>query len=590
MIGGQLIPRRVDYIIGPVSLEHLYSAKYRKSVYIFGDIHVRETKCIAGTLAKPRTDIDQFLRNTVLLNPDKTIDIYLELTFISATYPKREGISRSYLSQVNQAFDICAQIKKELCPYPNVRVHYTNVRKTIPKVRDLNNMFHLAVELLEAHPNPDTLAVLRDRIPAGVESIFPLNIAEMLLKTKVNRQLAAIRDPYVRKILRDYITGQLVNDTPTLTDWEVIRDNQQGKMTASYNRIIKFLNALMDGYLLGRMFRSYARSQQGKSTVDSQFNLVYVGDMHADNYKKVLGDLGFTAIELTSASKHKQFSFQCLSVENYSQPFFAAPIERKALETEATGKFGTASLAHVPAGHRIVANLGAGSFGTAYLTSDAFFQQRVLKFTKMGNFGGFISSRGRFEHEYDMQQKFAVAGIAPIPTRPPVFYKRTAIAQEIGVLTMERVYGTIGALMDHYELSDAELEDFVEEVARVLKVMCSEGLVHGDFHLHNLGYNLTDTGRMKLMLLDFGYSCCVKSKIACDARFEMLSLLRSAYLHSRTGATPKKKANCVHLIPLLQRLMLRSGLEIRDIASRFQEGRRDPPDGAPSLPRHIPEP
>lgn len=564
-IQDQLVP--IDQIIGPVSLTHLYSGKYSKNIYLFGDQHVFDATCpFEDNKYQHKSNIDEFMKNTILANPDKIIDVYLELAFISEKYPVRNPIGKSFLELVNTSFDNCAQIKKTLCPYPNVRVHYTNIRKTIPKIKDLNWMYHLSKALPIKPLNKDYITFIKAKIPNNVESIFPLNLSELLYSSKITKQLNSIKDLYIKKTLTDYIVNEMRVNMPTLNDWISLRD-ETGNFETIGKRLIQFLNALMDGYLLARMFRSYQNIRNGKPSDDSKFNFIYVGENHAKNYIHILvGKLLFNMPTAPTASYIKNKDFQCISVKQYSQPFFKIPVENKPFMEYAQTKYGKEALNFILPNYKIVSELGSGVFGTAYLTSDSNFNQEVLKYTLITK----QTTIKSVQHEFEMLRNFSEVGLSPNP-RMINFYKSQN--KEVGVIAMERVYGTIAWLLDHYMMNFDDMNILSREIDRLLTTMCKYDFIHGDFHFGNIGYNLTAAG-MKLMIIDLGFACCLKTSVRCNPTFELSKLLENCYKWVNfRDASSTLKINLAFIIGMIKRLMKKWNIPENKIPATYDEAR-----------------
>lgn len=540
------IHRKIDYLIGPVRLAHVYSGKYYKNIYLFGDEHLRAVKCPPSASNKSSQNIVQFIENTILLNPKKTIDIYLEYSFISAKYPVRpSSATDNYLSDVNKSLDSCAQISKNMCKYPNVRVHYINVRKTVSKVKVLNEIMHYAFD-----SKISRLTKLNQKETAG---LFPINNAELLSLTKIDKQLKAIRDPCLRNYLEQYILDEMQSSSLTITDWENIRDHTS-QSKHSTDKIIRLLNALMEGYLLTRMFRSYTRSREGRSSLDSMFNIVYTGDSHISNYLRVFSNLKFYIVEGIIESKKKGTDMQCLDISKYYQPFFQA-LSNSTIIKELEDSFGKDVLNMVPAGYKIVSKIGSGIAGHVYLASDENFNQVVLKIVKTERNTVAGTHKG-IEHEFKMQQKFASVGLAPAPLSLHFYHPRADRNDEIAVMIMERIYGTVGYLIDSCILDSSMIDQIVSQIETIIKKMCKEGLIHGDFHPWNMGYNLSADGSIKITLIDMAYSCCAASNGSCDPRHELSKLIQVLFKVAAKDKNKITRTNCQNLIKPIQELML----------------------------------
>jgi hypothetical protein len=533
----------VDYITGPISLSHVYSGKYRKNIYLFGDMHKMVSKCPTSVTGKTVKHITAFIADTILLNRNKTIDIYLEQSFISDKYPVRPGLQNSYLTQVNESLDSCMQIRKHMCKYPNVRVHYVNVRKTIPKVKVLNDVWHYARMLSLGEATVP---------PKDVDDIFPIDTNELLSLTKIDKQLNAIRDPLVREYFTAYISNKMFGFLPAVVDWINIRDHTR-QSDSSATRIINFLNVLMDAYLLTRMFRSYSRSREGKSSTDSMFNIIYAGEAHISNYLKVFSDLEFL-VGPSSQSRQLNVDMQCLNVSNRSQPFFHHVPSSPNAEHALVDSFGKHALSMIPDGYRIVSEIGKGISGHAYLVSDQYFNQVILKFVKTEK--TIAGTHKGIKHEFAMQRKFADFGLAPRPISLHFYHPRPNRTEEVAVMSMDRVYGTIGYLIDNVILDQEMIDQIVEQIEAVLKKMCKEGLVHGDFHPWNLGFNFTNNGGIRIIPIDMAYSCCILTNVPCRPDFELKKLLQVLFHYSDQNKERIAKANCTALLGRIQDLML----------------------------------
>lgn len=85
-------------------------------------------------------NIADFLANLVseVEELDKTIDIFLGVPYVSATLKRNEFLPTHYLHDIYQKFKPCLLYIKDDCPYPNLRVHYADVRNLSDQVNDLN--------------------------------------------------------------------------------------------------------------------------------------------------------------------------------------------------------------------------------------------------------------------------------------------------------------------------------------------------------------------------------------------------------------------------------------------------------------------
>jgi hypothetical protein len=84
--------------------------------------------------------------------------------------------------------------------------------------------------------------------------------------------------------------------------------------------ILDGFSHMMDMYLFSRMFRKFKKNKKTVSETPTNI-VVYVGNWHANNYRRLLDKLGFTHKE--SKSKTKDVDFQCVNISNFVQPFFS---------------------------------------------------------------------------------------------------------------------------------------------------------------------------------------------------------------------------------------------------------------------------
>jgi len=220
---------------------------------------------------------------------------------------------------------------------------------------------------------------------------------------------------------------------------------------------------------------------------------------------------------------------------------------------------------YIPKHYKIVGYLGGGAHGSAYLLSGPNLVPQALKVVAI-NSKYKSSSESAFIHEYNMQLKFANAGIAPFPLEIGVFDQEDPhYSHQFGIVRMERVGGIIKSLLENHRFSVQEMKHLINEIERVLKIMCNVGLIHGDFHLDNIGYNLNQTSeQFTIQVFDFGLSCCVKKRAKCDVKLELLTLLTDAQKNSPIEIY---RRNMSTFIPGIIKLMKKFGIGGADISN-----------------------
>ncbi len=186
----------------------------------------------------------------------------------------------------------------------------------------------------------------------------------------------------------------------------------------------------------------------------------------------------------------------------------------------------------LPAGVTEFSKLGRGTFGVVYLscvdsknpkTCSVFKVERIPK-----------NYEDMKDVEPAMQRKFANHGLAPKVRN--VRFTRNNKGSLYRIIEMEKIAGTLASYLK-IKRPLRVLEMIAEWVSDLIESMCKYGLIHGDMHLDNIGYNLLEDkmfyGKaypvaMNLQLIDFGWACCANKAVPCNPRMELLQLARTA--------------------------------------------------------------
>lgn len=103
--------------------------------------------------------------------------------------------------------------------------------------------------------------------------------------------------------------------------------------------------------------------------------------------------------------------------------------------------------------------------------------------------------------EVRAQKKLASIGVAPR------VYDSCKLSKGIWVMIMEQVDGSVQDLVaGHKSLCKKKLDNIFREIIRNVEAMEDANVSHGDLSLDNLGYVTCPGGRLRLMLIDFGWS------------------------------------------------------------------------------------
>jgi hypothetical protein len=325
------LPAPVEQVRGPISLSEHWHPGLGKHIYVFGDKHVNQAKCRESNQRAVR--IDQFLDRVIKANKDKVLDIFLEMEYIGSRSGKRQRRHhtfeepRDFITGLMVTYEQCLRISKRACEHPNIRAHYVDIR------------FHRTLEsiimewFVMGQGQPEATRSSRDHSRAVHEwwlhglqhspvlvNSFPLQqplINRILEETKIKKQLAAVKDAKLRQYLLNWGLNELHRLNRAFgSDITTLRTAPQ--KTRAFFAILEIVSTFMDMYALARIFRSF-RQVPGKYSDDPTHVIIYAGDAHSQNYRRVLKKLGFKLVQETRSEKRYH---QCLDISRFHQPFF----------------------------------------------------------------------------------------------------------------------------------------------------------------------------------------------------------------------------------------------------------------------------
>jgi hypothetical protein len=291
-----LIYTKVDFIRGPEQITEIRLASPQKHFYLFSDIHERDAKC--QDEAKYHIEnIDTFLVNTLLQNPKKTIDLFLEQDYITFSirrgekYAKERKLPQQHLKEqgflfwdVSIAFNKCLQIVKKDCSFRNGRFHYTDVRTFFRSfqtlyitLKYLEHMLRLVK--IDRDTWNDKLSLLELAYGILIEDkwivVDKWNFQTIFDSLKITKQIKNIQDANIKKLLRNFFVtdGIIAHSTDPqeihslLFDLRSQQDNylkSEDKQFQMRLRVTKVREGLslwrvwfMDTYLMARCFRHF---------------------------------------------------------------------------------------------------------------------------------------------------------------------------------------------------------------------------------------------------------------------------------------------------------------------------------------------
>ena len=316
---------QAKYIQGPIALSEYYSAKYDKHIFLFSDEHQRLPRCPPDSTPENTISISDAIHQLVTEDKSQTVDVYLEIPFISKSTDRQKfSASSGFIGDVAATFAPCFLVEKKKCPYSNARFHYVDVRswqdqKDMNARKYLEAYLHLAVQ--DFNRGKKLSQLYQDEISKRRWAFDKqLDIKDLLERLKITKQLENIPEENVRTEIYEEFVPKLIENSPKNSSWFLdmallgLTIGKPRGNTSMAQMVINLLQdfgvALMDMYLLARMFRTYKNGSR------SQRDIVYAGVYHTDIYDTFLVDtLGFTKLQATQDSKD---SYQCINITEFA--------------------------------------------------------------------------------------------------------------------------------------------------------------------------------------------------------------------------------------------------------------------------------
>ena len=345
-MSNKIINTKWTYLSVPVTVSEHFSAKYNKHIYIFGDYHDRNIICPIGSNKENTVYFLDLLKSfTILKNSDNTpkvIDYFFELSFKNKIIPYIKPFGKGYFKDVNKMFDNCLQLKKTLCQYKNVRMHYSDIRH-IKEMEPFNDFRYYYLNLIRYYntreeiykENLEQTRIKKNDIINNLSDLLDKGIDYLIYISKTNKQLDNLEFHDLKPLIKTYFGNKIrvllknfnidkVKNIFSVGD-EMIKGKFPNKKEIDIiktfsTQILDFTSYLMDMYLFSRMFRKFKKTEKNHSEPPTNI-VIYVGDWHAENYRKLLDLLGFTS--KISQSKKEGTDFQCVNISKFVQPFFS---------------------------------------------------------------------------------------------------------------------------------------------------------------------------------------------------------------------------------------------------------------------------
>lgn len=308
----------IKFIEGPMSLTEYKRIDEKTGekihIYVFGDEHIYNSKCSNST------KIVDFLKN-LFNTSDKLIDFYLETQYIiKKIYTGYTDIDSDYLTNLRIFFNEC--FNTDICPYNNVRFHYSDIRLSINETKfydifiSIYNMMKQKIQLTKEFIDTDIVKIIK----------------ESHVVSKIYKQIDNVNNND-KKIINDHFKPLvdssllMINIYKNNVDVNEPNDFLNNKIFIEF--CFYFFLYLMDYYLISRLMRSYTKNGRIDNDSKSKNVIIYVGDSHAQNYQVILKKLGFSMINKQRQKSHfykngsDDGTYQCINLKGFNLPFFS---------------------------------------------------------------------------------------------------------------------------------------------------------------------------------------------------------------------------------------------------------------------------
>lgn len=344
----------VNKLTNVISLTYhtLMDNNNEKKIYVFGENHYPNNNC--SIVSKNSRAVFDFIKMNIE-NIPKFMDLFIETTYLDKGgkyYNKNDNNITTLINFETEYHNCLYSNNLKNCQIPNVRIHNTDIRRSyqikrpfIPyildivyriekAVRDKNiemykNQLKLYKELIENKENEHNVNNYKlksssnniDQLILLFQSFYPyLKILKQqqtlsqnvkdVLNNYMKEEFASINLKYLDFTFIDKIISKLPKDILPIFG----QNTMLSEITSSN---LKFESVFMDIYLMARVFRKFEQKNYQNSNQPENI-IIYVGDVHAKNYRKILNRLKFK-LEFKSFSKKDEF---CIDIKNLKQPLF----------------------------------------------------------------------------------------------------------------------------------------------------------------------------------------------------------------------------------------------------------------------------
>lgn len=343
-------------LYGAERFRYMFHPMYNKYVYLIGERHDNYLPC------KDSRQLVHLIHK-YLLYTDKFIDVFTEIPLrIKGNVPQTIRIFESatnIITSFRQELQRCLQIDKSKCELYNVRFHDVDPRHSIyqyykDKDMDLYLYTQIITGLISVYINTNdkqSLSAWLDNIWDNLEnyqkelknilksdsSIKKYFIDIFTKFDKLDKNLKNIKDNNVSKYLTDTLLNEInkmdfsfmtydklfksigvssiqVKNADDFEAFIIKFKNDPFYLYLDCHRLFKIFTKFMDVYTISRLFREYQKKDYQNSK-SAKFSIIITGDLHTQNYIKMLTDLGFI-------TRYESLKDNDGCVRNIQQPLF----------------------------------------------------------------------------------------------------------------------------------------------------------------------------------------------------------------------------------------------------------------------------
>ena len=346
-----------SYIGGPTTLSSHWSDKYKKMIYIFGEIHSKKMDCEKhltqycdkGKIKDPKTNkcvlkssvrgkeivnnikqtempVEKFLEK-LIINTDVFIDIFFETSFYRGEgYDNIDKITGSHrLGEIVNKIGTCLEYSKRVAKKCQLaRVHYFDIRKGVGDLYGVNNVSYFRYKVglvfrfeLNGQEKYTLLKILlKDkRIINVLNGLNESSLGQYnkFWKKEIKSNFFVqkeLKKTYLKEEINNFITNIVLERAEEARYIfrkyipQILNEKDEDNFLSAFKRVYDWTvspnSKIVDAYTLSRVFKVYdVKKPAFKGNIkrdqpSEAYNIIlYGGDEHSKTYREFLESIGF---------------------------------------------------------------------------------------------------------------------------------------------------------------------------------------------------------------------------------------------------------------------------------------------------------